>query len=276
MKKAAFFFLLFLSVVLCRAQENNGCDTVEPKYIVPMPGFDISNCEYSEFNELTFDYESTPGRTKSITAQGLYRRVSYQRPSDQARQISGTQIRNNYANAVVKAKGEILGLKKDLFRMKHEGRTIYIHLKYAEDNNDFGYVLEVIEERAMAQEVAVNLKDVLNTDGRIALYGILFDVDKAVIKPESEPELKNIGEYLKLNPTEKIIVVGHTDNTGNYDRNITLSRERAASVKNYLITKFGIDAARIRSEGAGQYCPVATNSTEEGKKKNRRVEIVRL
>lgn len=267
--------LLLISNVLI-AQDSNGCDTVLPKYITPMSGFDINNCSYSEFNTITFQYEKVEGKLLELTTSGVYRKISFERPEDQSRKISGVQIKANYTNAVLKAKGEVLSHKKDLFRLKHEGRTIYINLKYAEDNNDFGYILEIIEEAAMKQEVDINLKDVLNAEGRVALYGILFDVDKSDIKPESDPSLKMIADYLKLNANEKIIVVGHTDNTGSYERNISLSKERAASVKNYLVTKYGIDASRIRSEGAGQYCPVATNSTQEGRKMNRRVEIVRM
>ena len=71
-------------------------------------------------------------------------------------------------------------------------------------------------------------------------------------------------------------MVGHTDNSGTYERNMVLSKERAASVKNYLVSNLGIDPARIRTEGVGQVCPVASNNSEIGKKLNRRVEIVRL
>jgi outer membrane protein OmpA-like peptidoglycan-associated protein len=70
-------------------------------------------------------------------------------------------------------------------------------------------------------------------------------------------------------------VVGHTDNTGSYEGNMTLSKARAESIKSYLITNSKISASRLLSEGVGQVCPVASNATEEGRKKNRRVEIVK-
>lgn len=276
MKRASIAFMTLLCCSPAFAQESNSCDTVQPNYIITMPGFAIKDCEYSEFNTIQFQYEKVPGKVEDLTSSGLYRKITYERPNDEARKISGIQIRANYANAVIKAKGEVLSHRQDFFRLKQDGRHIYIFIKYAEDNNDFGYVLEIIEESKLKQEVDINLKDLLNTEGRVSMYGILFDIDKSVIKPESESALKMISDYLKSNPTDKIVVVGHTDNSGSYDRNIALSRERAANVKNYLVTKYAIDASRIKSEGAGQFCPVASNASEEGRRRNRRVEIVKL
>ena len=133
----------------------------------------------------------------------------------------------------------------------------------------------IVEVEEMKQDIEVNMSEGISRDGKIALYGITFDVNKAVIKPESEKALQIVIDYLNANASEKIIVVGHTDNTGIFVKNITLSKERAKAVKDYLIAKGKINAARLLSDGVGALCPVATNTNEEGKALNRRVEIVK-
>ena len=127
----------------------------------------------------------------------------------------------------------------------------------------------------MKQDIEINMSEGIDRDGKIALYGILFDVGKSVIKPESAPALQMVIDYLVANPAVKIYVVGHTDNTGLFASNITLSKARAKAVKDYLVTKGKIAATRLGSDGVGSLCPVATNGTEEGKALNRRVEIVK-
>jgi outer membrane protein OmpA-like peptidoglycan-associated protein len=126
----------------------------------------------------------------------------------------------------------------------------------------------------MVQEVtAGDMLAALNKQGFVALY-INFDTNKATIKPESKPIVDQIVLLLKDNPTLKVSVEGHTDNTGAPARNKTLSQERAQSVMNAL-TAAGIDKKRLSAVGWGQDKPMADNKTEEGKAKNRRVEIVK-
>ncbi len=146
-------------------------------------------------------------------------------------------------------------------------------IENAWDNNDKGYQVYIIEEAALEQEIKLNIQESMKTDGKVALYGIYFDIDKSVIKPESEPELKILTDYLKANPAVTVFVVGHTDNTGDLAHNLTLSKARAKAVVDYLISK-GIDAKRLFSDGVGPLCPITTNATDAGKKKNRRVEVV--
>jgi len=124
-----------------------------------------------------------------------------------------------------------------------------------------------VDAAAMAKDIAAT--------GRVALYGIYFDTDKADIKPESEPTLEEIATLLKQDPKLKLYVVGHTDNVGGYDYNTKLSQRRAASVVNTLTTKHGIQAVRLTAAGVGLLAPVAPNDTEEGRAKNRRVELVK-
>jgi len=114
----------------------------------------------------------------------------------------------------------------------------------------------------------------IETTGRIALYGIYFDFNKADIKPESAPTLEQIAKLLKSMPDSRLLVVGHTDNVGGFEFNQNLSRQRAAAVVKALSTDYGIAASRLTPMGAAFIAPVATNRTEEGRAKNRRVELV--
>jgi outer membrane protein OmpA-like peptidoglycan-associated protein len=114
----------------------------------------------------------------------------------------------------------------------------------------------------------------ISTSGRIALYGILFDTNKAEIKPESRPALEEIAKLLQKETAMKLHVVGHTDNVGGYDSNLGLSKRRAEAVVSALSKEFGIAADRLTANGVAYLAPVAVNTTEEGRAKNRRVELV--
>jgi len=141
-------------------------------------------------------------------------------------------------------------------------------------------VVHVLEPKARDQKMVVVKADemarALNATGRIALYGIFFDTDKTDIKSESTPTLNEIGQLLKTNPKLAILVVGHTDNQGAYEYNLDLSKRRAEAVVKALTANQGADAKRMRGAGVGMLAPAATNDTEEGRAKNRRVEIVKL
>ena len=116
----------------------------------------------------------------------------------------------------------------------------------------------------------------LATSGRVATHGILFATGSATIAPESTPTLKEIGEMLKAHPELKLVIEGHTDNVGNAAANQTLSEQRAAAVKQYLVSTYGIPAARLQAKGYGASKPVASNDTPEGRQQNRRVELVKM
>jgi len=122
-----------------------------------------------------------------------------------------------------------------------------------------------------AKEMATNL----SRDGRQVIYGILFDTDKAEIKPESKPQLDEMAALMKANPALRVYIVGHTDMQGAADHNLGLSQRRAEAVVRALTTQHGIPATRMAARGMGPFGPVATNDTEDGRAKNRRVEIVK-
>lgn len=118
--------------------------------------------------------------------------------------------------------------------------------------------------------------DRLMADGRFVTQGILFDTGSATIEPESTPTLKEIARTLQQHGDLRLRIEGHTDNTGSADANQQLSERRAAAVRDYLVQREGIDAARLESAGLGQTAPAADNGTPEGRQTNRRVELVVL
>ncbi len=115
----------------------------------------------------------------------------------------------------------------------------------------------------------------LITEGKLVTYGIYFDVNRDEVKPESYGTLKSIAEVLTENPDVKITIIGHTDADGNDAANLDLSRRRAAAVKEQLVKTFGIDAARMNTDGKGESQPVAPNDNPSNKALNRRVEFVK-
>ena len=114
----------------------------------------------------------------------------------------------------------------------------------------------------------------LGRDGRIVLYNILFDFDKADIKPESKPQLEEIARLLQASPNLRLHVVGHTDNVGQLAYNMDLSRRRSQSVVQALVQANGIAAARLTGHGVGPLAPVAPNTDDAGRARNRRTELV--
>ena len=126
-------------------------------------------------------------------------------------------------------------------------------------------------EQRMEFVTAADMAAALKDTGRVALYGINFDTDKDTIRPDSKATLDEIVKLLSSDPQVKLHVVGHTDNVGTAEYNLDLSRRRAAAV----VKAVGAAAARVDSFGCGFYAPVASNATDEGRAKNRRVELVK-
>ncbi len=143
-----------------------------------------------------------------------------------------------------------------------------------------GVWAEAVEPKAMETGKivvigAADLKKSLDSTGHIALYGVYFDTDKDVPKPESKPSLDEIGKLLAADPSLKLVIVGHTDSQGPFDHNIDLSKRRANAVAKVLAKDYGVAADRLLAFGAGMAAPAASNDSDEGRAKNRRVELVR-
>lgn len=274
--KKLFAFLLILNSVLVSAQNDKpGCKEIEPAYMNRMPGFYLNNCEFSEYKDIEFFYVGIDGKSVRVRKAGEYRRLSYSKDKTETRKVSGDQIRLNYANAVIKIKGKSLSNNNTFFTYSNNGNVVFMLIDDAVDSDDQGFLITIIEEKGMKQDIVMTMQEAIENEGKATLYGILFDVGKSTIKPESADALKQITDYMNANPDVKIIIVGHTDITGNFQGNMTLSKERAESIKNYLVTNAKIASERLQSDGVGPLCPVSTNSNEVGKKLNRRVEIVK-
>lgn len=186
------------------------------------------------------------------------------------------KIRQNYINAFKKIGAEQL-LQKGTWKYVRDGREVWVNL-WITGGGD-GYRLTIVERTAMKQEVVADPKAMLEdvrAKGHVAVYGIYFDTDSAAIKPESEASLKAIAGLLGADAGLKLYVVGHTDMAGTLDHNMDLSTRRAQSVVEALVGRHGIAPGRLVAKGVGPLCPVSTNATEDGRKLNRRVDLVAM
>lgn len=138
--------------------------------------------------------------------------------------------------------------------------------------------VDVVEERPRERKTVVVAADEMAQqiagEGRVALYGIYFDTDSTTIKPESAPTLEQIARLLTDDGELSLLVVGHTDNQGEFDYNIDLSRRRATAVVDALVGDYGVDRGRLTPWGVAFAAPVASNASAEGRARNRRVELV--
>lgn len=276
MKKSLLLLLIFNALLASAQTDKPGCKEVEPTYMNRMQGFYLFSCEFSEYKDVEFFYYGLDGNSVRVRKAGEYRRLSYAKDKNETRKVSGDQIRLNYANAVIKIKGKSLSNNNAFYSFSNNGNEVFMKIDDAVDSDDQGFLITIIEVKSMKQDIVMTMQEAIESEGKATIYGILFDVAKSTIKPESDVALKQIADYLNKFPEVKIIIVGHTDITGSFQSNITLSKERAESIKTYLITNGKIDKFRLQSDGVGPLCPVSTNATDDGRKLNRRVEIVKL
>ena len=195
---------------------------------------------------------------------------------------SPLQMRRNYQNATRQVGGKVV-YDDESPNSAYNTTTLLVTKNgqetWAEFRSGGGltYYLTIVERQAMQQDVVANaeaLKNGLAETGHAEIQGIFFDFNKFEVKPESEPALKEVAKLLESNPALRTWVVGHTDSTGSAEGNVSLAQARAASVVAYLTQKLRIEARRLTPRGVGPYSPVASNATEEGRARNRRVEIV--
>ena len=237
-----------------------------------MPDFWIAVYQESEHESHTFRDSSD----MATEVEGHYYHIEY-RLNKGVQAPGRLTILKNHENALKKIDAEILKrTKKDLYcKVAKEGQEVWIQVHAL----DSLYRLTIVEREQMEQKVFVN-PDALFGDiaatGHAAVYGIYFDHDSANIKQESKPSLKAIADMLKANKSLKLYVVGHTDMTGGFEYNVELSLKRANAVVKTLVIEYGIAAERLAGKGAGPLCPVGSNKNEDGRKLNRRVELVEM
>jgi OmpA-OmpF porin, OOP family len=269
-------FILLLATSLYAAQTDN-IKCKDHPFFTRMPGSWIYNCDNKEFDGR--DFKIVKGKsTETIHVEGQLWWLTYYPDSALKTKPSELQIRRNFENAIQKLGGTFVGdtdKKRQVYKLMKDGKEIWIEV-WAEFTGKYGFT--IIQKEAMAQDVVANAAVFTNdirTTGHAAVYGIYFDTGKSNIKPESATAIAEIAKLLKSDPGLKIHVVGHTDNVGSVDSNLKLSQSRAEAVIQELVKNNGINAARLRAFGCGQFAPVLSNDTEEGRAKNRRVELVK-
>jgi len=156
---------------------------------------------------------------------------------------------------------------------------VYVALWVYDSSFDIKTFLTVVELRPMQTGLvtvnAASLANDISRTGHASIYGIYFDTGKAEVKPESDATLAEISKLLQQDASLKLYVVGHTDNVGTLASNMDLSKRRGDAVVKVLTEKYRVATARLSSQGDGPTAPVASNDAEEGRAKNRRVELVK-
>jgi outer membrane protein OmpA-like peptidoglycan-associated protein len=267
---------LLLVAPVAQAQEEDAEGSKDHPLVSRFPGYYITDYKENDFS--SHEFSVTDADYKTI--EGKFWEIQYALKEGQKR-ASPLQLARNYTNAFVSKGGTKVFEDVDAsggtmtVTLGLEGRTVWLEVRIT--NGGEYYRLTFVEEAAMEQKVeftGAELAKMLEEKGSVAVYGITFDTGKATIEPESEKILATVVEVLEADPALKLEIQGHTDNVGTPAANLKLSNERAAAVRSWLVGR-GIAAARLTSAGLGDTKPVADNKTEEGRAKNRRVELVK-
>ncbi len=277
MKKASIFLMsavVFLLATGIAIQQSVAADCKDhPLFPTRMPDYRIEACKVEEHGV----YQFWAAKGPKTPVEGRFTFLTYAFTGQKANEPSGLAVVRNYENAIQKVGGTILGSVPDRWvngKIVKDGQETWAQI----EKGNGKIWLRIVEKKAMEQYIvadAAALGNDIRTAGHAAVYGILFDTGKSTVKPESAQAIGEIAKLLKADPTLKIHVVGHTDNVGDVDSNIKLSKDRGEAVLQALVSNHGIAAARLKSYGCGQFAPVASNDTEECRAKNRRVELVK-
>lgn len=262
------------------AQDDNP-DAREHKDIPRMPGYYLYESNVKKFDAFEFTVRAdADGNSVTEPKEGAVHTINYR--EKEGTEVSPLQIFRNYENAFKKAGGTLVWRDKatsnqaeGTFKFAKGKGVRWVSLKVYDEGDGYDFV--VLDEQQMQQEIevsAVQMADSLAKHGFIALYGIHFETGKDALQPDSEPLLAEIASLLKQQAKLKLSIEGHTDNVGSAQSNEALSQKRAEAVKRWLVGK-GVDAKRLATRGHGPAMPIADNRLEEGRAKNRRVELVR-
>jgi OOP family OmpA-OmpF porin len=275
-------------------QDEAGCK--DYPLFTRFPNMHIVGCESRQFDLRAFPTgpADKDGQTKPVEVEGSVQWINYEL-NEGATPPSGLQIMRNFENAAKKAGGTIEGqypgwckANYDPERMPDMGNgclSFALTMKFVRggketwallqvDQDGANYRMTVSEREAMKQDISVTeLVDKLSKDGFVTLY-VNFDTGKSTIKTDSAETLDAAAAALKAAAELRVEVAGHTDNVGTPEANLKLSQDRAQAVMAAL-TERGIKAERLTAKGYGQTSPVADNRTEDGRAKNRRVELVK-
>ena len=272
--------IVFISLILLQTGEvfsmspqQDFKNSKDHPLISRMPDFHITDYKDIEFG--SYKFIGSDKKAVSIEGHKYYYQYNLNTGASEPGEL---KIRRNIQDALKKIGGKVVFdddfNKASTIIVEKDGKETWLEVR---SYNNM-YRLNIIEREIMKQEVVANAdamgNDITNT-GHVSVYGIFFDTGKAEIKPESDAAIAQISILLKNNGTLNLLVVGHTDNVGSIESNMKLSKDRADAVVGALVTKYGIAATRLKSFGVASLSPVASNDTEEGKAKNRRVELVK-
>jgi OOP family OmpA-OmpF porin len=263
---------LLATSLMAQQADKPGC-TDHPLFSTRMPNYTLADCKVEAYG--VYEFFSVKG--PRFPVEGKFTFLTYRYTGPRGQEPSGLAVVRNYDNAVKAIGGTIRQSVPTWWvngTVTKGGQEIWWQ---AEKGNGLIWI-RLVEKKAMEQDILASAEvfgnDIRST-GHAAVYGIYFDTDSAAMKPESGQALGEVAQLLTSDPALKVFVVGHTDNTGTPEHNAKLSRDRAQSVMQALVRDYGIARARLEAEGCGPYAPVASNDTEEGKAKNRRVELVK-
>jgi outer membrane protein OmpA-like peptidoglycan-associated protein len=237
-----------------------------------MPNY-IGQAQKRNFDKFTFSVQDGE-EVNEIEVRGARYTIAYT-IKDGATMASVYDTHENYRHVVEALGGQVLHRQDRSMsaRLENNGQTIWLNV-YSQEND---IQLEIIEEKPFQASItapeASAMKTALDRDGRISLY-INFDFNKATLKADAAPVVGQVVKLLKDNPGLRLEIGGHTDNVGGRDYNLRLSAQRAAAIVAALAAQ-GIAADRLSAAGYGPDTPVAENDKEEGRAKNRRVELVK-
>jgi OmpA-OmpF porin, OOP family len=273
--KHTLLAILFIAACFATAaaQQKDDPKCKDHPLFTRMPEYWIHHCDERTFNAYAF--KTGQNRTENI--EGHSWKISYYPQGTAQTKPSEVQILRNYENAMASLGGKVVFAEKgrETMRLTKDGKDYWVEVT-AEFTGKYG--LTIFERKAMDQDVVANaeaLADGLKTTGHCVVNGIYFDTGKSDLKPESDRAIGEIAKLMKGNSSLNLYVVGHTDTEGGLESNMTLSQNRANAVMQALIGSHGIAASRLKAFGNGPYAPVASNDNEDGKARNRRVELVK-
>jgi outer membrane protein OmpA-like peptidoglycan-associated protein len=257
-----------LALHVCMAQQKDAEGCKDSPLITRFPGSWISKCKDMADDKFTFEMGNAKPK-KEI--EGEFHQIAYNFPKT----ASKAQVVRNL-NTALRTAGYTFDYDSGDYGdfTVHKGKT-YIQIEVSVSGN---YLQTIMTETALTQDVvatAAAMGQALTSNGHIVVNGIFFDTGKSEIKPESAPALEELSKLLKQDPKLKVFVVGHTDNVGTAAANLELSKRRADSVVQALVSKYGVTSDRLAAYGAGPYAPMASNDAEDGRALNRRVELVK-
>jgi outer membrane protein OmpA-like peptidoglycan-associated protein len=268
---ALALFLFVPALLICQDDAPQDAENCKDSPIITrMPGSTIHSCENKEFEQVKVPVaKDKDGNVTEKTLEGEYHSWDYGTREG----VSEIQVFRNFETALKQAGMKIVYEDSPGTITANKGDTWY----WLQNSGSY-YYQTLLTVKGMQQEVtadASSIADELSKSGHIALYGIHFETGKATILPDSESVLSEVAKMLQQNADVKVSVEGHTDNVGAAASNQSLSEKRAQAVVAWL-TSHGIDAARLKAKGWGASKPVEDNGTEDGRAKNRRVELVKI